>query len=245
MGEGGFLMNVKTEFALEKYKEVLPAVPQKKLSDKQKKLVERVFSDKNDFSESEMDTLAGIIKKYGKTVKDINASELIKNQESIIDTIQTEHALLDLLEKEQKDQYLTVDIPLKDGKHRVNFKVLPISDSRALTSLEAHTNLFNDFTIKEKDIFNRGQQSNLSEDELDVYNHLLDRLNDNALSNSETMIIELLSHQLQIGNTLDVETNRRIWERMPFNVKMAVFIRVEEMLGLKDFQTEELFPITE
>ena len=59
------------------------------------------------------------------------------------------------------------------------------------------------------------------------------------------MIIELLSHQLQIGEQLDVETNRRIWERMPFNVKMAVFIRVEEMLGLKDFQTEELFPITE
>ena len=238
-------MDIKQELTLQKYKEILKVVPQKKLSDKQKNLVRRVLSDDTDFSESEMDTLAKIVKRYGKAVKDSKASELLHNQETVIETIQTEHALLDLLEKEQSDQYLTVDIPLKDGKHRVKFKVLPISDSRALASLEVHANLFNDFTVQEKDLFNRGQQNQLSEDELDVYQHLLDRLNDNALSNSETMIIELLSHQLQIGEQLDVETNRRIWERMPFNVKMAVFIRVEEMLGLKDFQTEELFPITE
>jgi hypothetical protein len=240
-------MDVEKEFLLEKYKTIFRNVPLTKLSKKAKRLVEACLNDKTDFTDQEMDVLAGVVQRYGKAVQDSKVSDVLENQEKVINTINTEHELLDLLEKEVSDQFLTVDLPLKDGKHRVTFQVLPITDSRAITTLETHANLFNDFSVEEKNIFNQGQNNlkDLSEAEIEVYNHLLERLNNNALANSEEMIIELLSHQLQIGDTLDVETNKKIWNKMPFNIKMGVFMRVEEMLGLKDFDTRELFPVTQ
>ena len=240
-------MDVEKEFLLEKYKTIFRNVPLDKLSKKAKRLVKSCLNDKTDFTDEEMDVLAGVVQKYGKAVQDSKVSDVLENQEKVISTINSEHELLDLLEKEVSDQFLTVDLPLKDGKHRVTFQVLPITDSRAITTLETHANLFNDFSVEEKNIFNQGQNNlkDLSEAEMDIYNHLLERLNNNALANSEEMIIGLLSHQLQIGDTLDVETNKKIWCKMPFNIKMGVFMRVEEMLGLKDFDTRELFPVTE
>ena len=239
-------MDVEKEFLLEKYKSIFQNVPLNKLSKKAKRLVKDCLNDKTDFTDPEMDVLAGVVQKYGKAIHDSKVADVLENQEKVISTIKSEHELLDLLEKESCDQFLTVDLPLKDGKHRVVFKVLPITDSRAITTLETHANLFNDFSVEEKNIFNQGQNNleDLSEVEKDVYNNLLKRLNDNALANSEEMIIELLSHQLQIGDTLDVKTNKQIWNKMPFNIKMGVFMRVEEMLGLKDFDTKELFPVT-
>jgi hypothetical protein len=239
-------MDVEKEFLLEKYKTIFRNVPLTKLSKKAKRLVKSCLNDKTDFTDEEMAILASVVQKYGKAVQDSKVSDVLENQEKVISTINSEHELLDLLEKESSDQFLTVDLPLKDGKHRVTFQVLPITDSRAITTLETHANLFNDFSVEEKNIFNQGQNNlkDLSEAELEVYNHLLERLNNNALANSEEMIIELLSHQLQIGDTLDVETNKKIWSKMPFNIKMGVFMRVEEMLGLKDFDTKELFPVT-
>lgn len=240
-------MDVEKEFLLEKYKTIFRNVPLSKLSKKAERLVEACLNDKTDFTDEEMAILASVVQKYGKAVQDSKVSDVLENQEKVISTINSEHELLDLLEKESSDQFLTVDLPLKDGKHRVTFKVLPITDSRAITTLETHANLFNDFSVEEKNIFNQGQNNleDLSEAEIEVYNHLLERLNSNALANSEEMIIGLLSHQLQIGDTLDVETNKKIWNKMPFNIKMGVFMRVEEMLGLKDFDTRELFPVTE
>lgn len=240
-------MDVEKEFLLEKYKTIFRNVPLSKLSKKAKRLVKSCLNDKTDFTDEEMAILASVVQKYGKAVQDSKVSDVLENQEKVISTINSEHELLDLLEKESSDQFLTVDLPLKDGKHRVTFQVLPITDSRAITTLETHANLFNDFSVEEKNIFNQGQNNlkDLSEAEIEVYNHLLERLNNNALANSEEMIIELLSHQLQIGDTLDVETNKKIWIKMPFNIKMGVFMRVEEMLGLKDFDTKELFPFTQ
>lgn len=240
-------MDVEKEFLLEKYKTIFRNVPLTKLSKNAKRLVKACLNDKTDFTDEEMAILASVVQKYGKAVQDSKVSDVLENQEKVISTINSEHELLDLLEKEVSDQFLTVDLPLKDGKHRVTFQVLPITDSRAITTLETHANLFNDFSVEEKNIFNQGQNNlkDLSEAEIEIYNHLLERLNNNALANSEEMIIELLSHQLQIGDTLDVETNKKIWNKMPFNIKMGVFMRVEEMLGLKDFDTKELFPVTE
>ena len=242
------MVDVKTEFTLHEYKKIFESIPLKKLSKKEKRLVKSCLDGNTDFTDDEMEILAEVVARYGEAVKESNATELLENQEKVIDTINTERELLDLLEKEQGHQELTVDLPFKCGKKRVTFEVLPINDSRALTTLEAHASIFDDFTVEEKNFFNKAQNNpdNLTKEELDVYNHLLKRLNDNALNNSEEMIIELLSHQLKIkGQDLNVETNRRIWGMMKFNVKMAIFLRIEDMLGLKDFDTNELFPVTQ
>lgn len=242
------MTDVKQEFMFHEYNKVFQNIPLKKLSKREKRLVRDCLDGKKDFTEDELEVLAGVVKRYGEIVEESEITELLENQQKVIDTINTEKELLDLLEKEQGHQELTVDLPFNTGKKRVTFEVLPINDSRALTTLESHASLFDDFTVEEKNFFNKAQNNpeKLTEDELDVYNHLLERLNNNALNNSEEMIIELLSHQLKIkGQALNVEMNRRIWDMMKFNVKMAVFIRVEDMLGLKDFDTSELFPVTE
>lgn len=243
------MVDVKTEFTLQKYKEIFECVPLQKLSKNEKRLVKQVLSDKNDFTDKEWSTLEGVVSRYGEAVEKVDASTLLENQEKVIETIHTEHELLDLLEQEQSNHYLTVDLPLQSGKHRVTFEVLPISDSRALTTLESHASLFNDFTVEEKNLFNNGQNNpeSLTQAETEVYEALVERLNNNALANSEEMIIELLSHQLKIKDTtsVNVETNKKIWSKMPFNVKMAIFLRVEDLLGLNDFDTEELFPVTQ
>lgn len=239
-------MDVKTEFKLHKYKKVFESVPLNKLSKNEKRLVKQVLNDKSNFTNKEWDILEGVIQKYGEAVEKVDSTHLLENQEKVVQTIQTEHDLLTLLENEEEGQYLTVDLPFRDGKHRVTFEVLPINDSRALTTLESHASLFNDFTVEEKNLFTKGQNQELNEAEMEVYEHLVDRLNDNALANSEEMIVELLSHQLRIKDTeLNVETNRQIWSLMKFNVKMAIFLRVEKMLGLNDFDSEELFPVTQ
>lgn len=239
-----FMTDVKTEYVLNKYNEVFRSIPLDKLEYKKQVLVKDCLTGRKDFSDSEMDKLASVVRKYGQAVQDIEATEYLSNQEKVIDTIQTEKDLLDLLEKEQVEHELSVNLPTQSGTKLVTFEVLPITDSRALTTLEAHASLFDDFSMDERNFFQKAQQDpdSLSTEEREVYEHLLTRLNDNALANSEEMIVELLSHQLRIkGQELDLEVNRRIWKLMRFNVKMAIFMKVEEILGLKDFDTEDLF----
>ena len=56
------------------------------------------------------------------------------------------------------------------------------------------------------------------------------------------MVNKLLSNQLTLeGSDADIDTRLEFWKKFPFTVKMLVFMRVQDKLGLAEVDQEALF----
>ncbi len=239
--------NPEKPFLLKEYRGIFKVVPLKKLTKRQKKLVRRCLDGDENFTDEELEVLRRLAVKY-QSAKDIEAEEILDNVDAVVKTIKTEKDLIELLNKEEKGQELLVNLPVYGETYQICFEVLQIRDSSKLQEMEAHAQLFSDFSLKDRNIFQKGENNpeQLSEEEKEVYQTLLEKINDKAFTNSEELIMSVLCNQLKIkGIPFNYEQNKALWEKVQVNIKTAVFLRVQNMLGLGDFDLEDLFPTIE
>ncbi len=238
--------NAERKFLLMEYQGIFKVVPLKRLPEHKRELVQRCLDGETNFSNKEMETLKKVAVQY-QSAKDIEAEEILDSVDAVVKTIKTEKDLINLLNKEEKGQELLVNLPVYDETYQICFEVLPIRDSSKLQEMEAHAQLFSDFSLKDRNIFQKGENNpeQLTKEEKEVYQTLLEKINDKAFTNSEELIMNILCNQLKIKDIpFNYEQNRALWEKVQINVKTAVFLRVQNMLGLNDFNMEDLFPAT-
>ena len=236
--------NAERKFLLMEYQGIFKVVPLKRLPEYKRELVQRCLDGETNFSNKEMETLKKVAVQY-QSAKDIEAEEILDNVDAVVKTIKTEKDLIALLEKEEEGQELLVNLPVYDETYRICFEVLPICDSSKLQEMEVHAQLFSDFSLKDRNIFQKGESNpkQLTKEEKEVYQTLLKKINDKAFVNSEELIISVLCNQLKIkGIPFNYEQNKELWKKVQVNVKTAIFFKVQDMLGLGDFDLKELFP---
>ena len=239
--------NPEKPFLLKEYRGIFKVVPLKKLRKHEKSLVKRCLNGEQNFTDEELEILRRVAVKY-QSAKDIEAEEILDNVDAVIKTIKTEKDLINLLNKEEKGQELLVNLPIYDETYQICFEVLPIRDSSKLQEMEAHAQLFSDFSLKDRNIFQKGENNpeQLTDEEKEVYQTLLEKINDKAFTNSEELIMSVLCNQLKIKDIpFNYEQNKALWEKVQINIKTAVFLRVQDMLGLGDFDLKDLFPTLE
>ena len=229
---------------LTEYRNIFKGVPKNKLSKQEKRLVDACASGKEDFTDDEFETLKEVAVRY-KSVKDIEADEILDNVDEIVKTIKTEEDLIALLDKEENYPELTINLHIGSEIYQTRFEVLPMTDSSKLQEIENQAGLFADFDAKERTIITKGNSNpnSLTREEKEVYENLIRQINEKSYKNSDNMILSFLANQLKIKDIpFNYEQNLKLWKKVNMNVRVMVFYRIQDMLGLTDVTSEELFP---
>lgn len=216
-------------------------VPRDDLTERESNILDKCINQE-ELTTAEFKILKKLLNKYREYVnKYEDVGEGIDKAAKII---KTEQDLLDILDNPENKK-LRVNLPLNGETYELNFNVKPLTDSRAVQNLQLQLDLFSDFNEREKLIYSKGSNGQgMSREESLVYDKLVKRATDKAQASQDEMVNKLLSSQLTLeGSDAGIDTRLEFWKKFPFTVKMLVFMRVQDKLGLAEVDQEALFRV--
>lgn len=216
-------------------------VPEEDLTKTQQKLLQKCI-DKEDFTDKQIADLKLVLNKYRKILLKIKPDEAVKNIDNAVQMMETEKDFINMMMGERQ---LLVHVKTLKGTVEFNFIVNPINDSRVIETLEMQVDLFRDYSLEEKTIYSKANipGEELTEDEERIY----DKMNQEIIAKQSFERIHaintFLASQLSLeGSDSSYEEKLKFWEIFPFNSKVGIFVRVQDMLGLSETKNSELFP---
>ena len=157
--------------------------------------------------------------------------------------MQTEKDFINMMTPNE-EMRLLVHVNTVYGKKGFDFIVHPINDSRVIETLEMQIDLFRDYSIEEQLAYSKGATGqDLTPDERRIYNRMNQEIMEKQGHERIQSINKFLASQLTLENSnADYEDRYKFWEVFPFNSKVGVFMKVQDMLGLTETKNSELFP---
>ena len=210
------------------------------LSNYETKLLNKCINH-NPIDDVEFQDLKKLLNDYRPYLEKYKPGETLEAVDKTKRIIQTEQDFLDLVDN--ADNELHINIPFQGELYPVDLEVLPLDDSRMVKQLARHVDLFKGLEPEDIILFNEAQQGKeLDEKEQAIVDKLTREIEERASESRIEEANELLASQTRIkGSDADYNTRLRFWEKFNFAAKFAISFRVEEILGLNDNVTEQLF----
>ena len=227
-------------------KNVLPhkveTLPYEKLSVEEQKIISKIRNNET-LTNDELKTIKQTTADYSEALEKYDAEETIKAYQEFNDAITTEQELLNLVEEQNKPQKLKMNCHFKQGVKLVEFTIYPIDDSRAVQMTQLHADIYQDLSPKENQILLKQQKGEkLSKFEEDVIEHINKKVMESSMEDRMHQINFLLANQVTPPSNGTVDDRIKFWEKFPFNDKMSLYLKIEDMLGLTEHFDDELFP---
>lgn len=231
---------LKTRYPLE-----CESLPMEALDSEEQRVVQKCINGEQ-FNDKDFKLLKKTLQKYREIITEQRPDEVIDDIEKTIQIIKTEKDLLDLLDAPERRKLL-VHLPIGTKTVSLDFDVEPLDDSRVVDSLQMQLDLFRDFSKKEQQTYNRAQAGQtLTREEKAVVDNMNTRINEMVSEHNEEICNKVLASQLRLPESSQSYDDRLyFWTRFPFNAKFSIFMRVQNMLGLTEQDSEELFPTRE
>lgn len=210
------------------------------LSDYETKLLNKCINH-NPIDDVEFRDLKKLLNDYRPYLEKYKPGETLEAVDKTKRIIQTEQDFLDLVDNTNNE--LHINIPFQGELYPVDLEVLPLDDSRMVKQLSRHVDLFKGLEPEDIILFNEAQQGKeLDDKEQAIVDKLTREIEERASESRIEEANELLASQTRIkGSDADYNTRLRFWEKFNFAAKFAISFRVEEILGLNDNVTEQLF----
>ena len=210
------------------------------LSDYETKLLNKCINH-NPIDDVEFRDLKKLLNDYRPYLEKYKPGETLEAVDKTKRIIQTEQDFLDLVDNTHNE--LHINIPFQGELYPVDLEVLPLDDSRMIKTLSNHVDLFKGLEPDDIVLFNEAQQGKeLDDKEQAIVDKLTREIEERASESRIESTNELLASQTRIkGSDADYNTRLRFWEKFNFAAKFAISFRVEEILGLNDNVTEQLF----
>ena len=210
------------------------------LSDYETKLLNKCINH-NPIDDVEFRDLKKLLNDYRPYLEKYKPGETLEAVDKTKRIIQTEQDFLDLVDNANNE--LHINIPFQGELYPVDLEVLPVDDSRMIKQLSRHVDLFKGLEPEDIILFNEAQQGKeLDDKEQAIVDKLTREIEERASESRIEEANELLASQTRIkGSDADYNTRLRFWEKFNFAAKFAISFRVEEILGLNDNVTEQLF----
>ena len=210
------------------------------LSDYETKLLNKCINH-NPINDDEFRDLKKLLNDYRPYLEKYKPGETLEAVDKTKRIIQTEQDFLDLVDNTNNE--LHINIPFQGELYPVDLEVLPVDDSRMIKQLSRHVDLFKGLEPEDIILFNEAQQGKeLDDKEQAIVDKLTREIEERASESRIEEANELLASQTRIkGSDADYNTRLRFWEKFNFAAKFAISFRVEEILGLNDNVTEQLF----
>ena len=218
-------------------------VPSEDLTKTQQKLIQKCI-DKEEFTDKQLSELKLILNKYRKILLKLKPDEAVKQVTDAVEMMESEKDFINLMTMDN-DLRLLVHINTPKGKKGFDFIIEPLNDSRVIDSLEMQVDLFRDYSQEEQLIYGKGTMGTetLTPTEQRIYDKMNQEIASKQSHERIHTINKFLANQLRLEHTdTTFEERIKFWEIFPFNSKVAVFIRVQDMLGLSEAKNSELFP---
>ena len=194
-------------------------------------------------TQEEFTKLKEILVRYREHIQKYQPAKTVENAEQVIQIIKTEQELLDILDSPQRRKLL-VHLPIDGQIYEMDFEIKPLTDSKAIRSLQVHLDLFKDYTQEEAQLYAKAQSgARLTREEQHIVDKINDELNEKANEQQDEIILTFLANQLRLPNsTDDYEKRKEFWRKFPFNAKFSVWSQVQDRLGLTEEANDKLFP---
>ena len=176
-------------------------------------------------------------------MKKYDANNIIESNKMLEKSIATEQDLLDFVYGEY-DMTIKMNLPFKDGTKLFTFTVKPLDDSRAVDFLEQHIDIFRDLSDEERKIYDKNTNGEtLNPVEEKVLKHINEQISENQSKSQMENITKILSYQLEEPKSLSFEEKKQFWNNFPFLMRVQLYSKVMEKLGLTQSFNDELFPV--
>ena len=228
---------LKTQFPLE-----CEEIPLDSLSHEEQVVVIKCM-DHVDLTDDEFTLLKKTLQRFRKAINEYRPSETVEAFEKTQQMIQTEQDWLDIVNN-KANRILKVNVPYNGEWYNMEFEILPLDDSRVVSTLQTHIDLFKDYSQEELTIWTNAQQGlMISPEEAEIVKRMNNEIEEKNSEDRITSMNNFLAAQLRLPNsTSDMDKRLEFWEKFPFVTKAAIMGKVEERLGLTDQSSEKLFP---
>ena len=230
---------LKTTFPLE-----CESIPLEALTEEEQDVVQKCINHE-DLTDDEFTLLKRVLQQYRPLIQKYKPQETIEQVDEAKKLIKTEQDLLDILDKPER-RILHVNLPLEGEIYEMDFEILPLEDSRVVQSLEVQVDLFRDYSERDKLTYAKAQSGQvISKEEQAIVEKMNREINEKAGEHYAEIVDGLLVAQLRLpDSSMDETTRREFWSKFPFNPKFAIYMKVQDKLGLTETNTEALFQIS-
>lgn len=228
---------LKTQFPLE-----CEELPLDDLNLEEKMVVIKCMNHQ-DLTDDEFTLLKATLQRYREAINKHRPSETLEAYEKTTNMILTEKDWLNIVDNKQ-NRILRVNVPYNGEWYPMEFEILPLDDSRVVSTLQTHIDLFKDYSKDEMQLWNKAQQGQIiSPEEQKIVEKMTKEIEDKNSEDRITSMNNFLAAQLRLPNSdSDMNVRLEFWEKFPFITKAAIMSKVEDRLGLTDQQDEKLFP---
>lgn len=218
-------------------------LPYDLLDDEDKKIIDKIRDGKaSELTDEEVAKIKQTRMEYDDTLKKYDANQIIESNQMLEDMIGTEQELLDFVYAE-KDPIIKMNLPLKGGTKLFSFTVKPLEDSRAVQFLEQHIDIFRDISDEERKIYDKANNGGeLNSKEQEVLNHINKKISENQSRSTMENITSLLAAQIEEPSSLSYEEKLDFWNNFNFMLRVQLYSKVMEKLGLTQEFNDDLFP---
>lgn len=215
-------------------------LPYEILTPQEQYIVDKV-RDNKELTQEEIDIIKKTRKEYEEPLKKYDANKIIESNQQLEEMIGTEQELLDFVYAQEKP-VIKMNLPINGVDKQFTFTVKPLEDSRAVKMLEQHIDLFKDLSDEERKIFDKDARGEgLNEKERRVLEHINEKINENRTLSQIEEVTNFLAWQLEEPRSLNLEQKKDFWHNFNFILRMGLYTRVMEKLGLNEEFNENLF----
>lgn len=215
-------------------------LPYELLTDIEKLIVDKVRNGE-DLSQEEIDIIKKTRKDYEEPLKKYNANEIIESNKQLEEMIATEQELLDFVYNKEQP-VVKMNLPINGVEKLFTFHINPLEDSRAVKMLEQHIDIFRDLSNEERTIYQKDANGeHLNDKERAVLNHINEKINENRTLSQLEEITNFLAYQIEEPKSLTFEQKIDFWSNFNFMLRMALYSRVMQKLGLTEEFNDNLF----
>lgn len=220
-------------------------IPKEDLNDEEKTVVDKCMNHE-ELTDDEFTLLKATLQRYRGAINKHRPAEVVDAYEKTQNMILTEKDFLNIVD-DKSSRILKVNVPYLNQWYRMEFEILPLDDSRVVSTLQTHINLFDDYSKEEINLWTKAQQGQvISPEEQKIIGKMTEEIESRNSEDRIAAMNKFLAAQLRLpDSTSDFDTRLEFWEKFPFVTKSAIMMRVEDRLGLTDQQDEKLFPVGE
>ena len=216
------------------------SLPYEILTDEEKYIVDKVKNGK-ELTQEEIDIIKKTRKDYEEPLKKYDANKIIESNQMLEEMIGTEQELLDFVYNQEKP-VIKMKLPINGVEKQFTFHVKPLDDSRAVKMLEQHIDIFKDLSDEERKIYQKNSNNeSLNEKEKRVLEHINEKINENRTISQINEITNFLAYQIEEPVSLDLEQKIEFWGKFHFMIRMGLYNRVMQKLGLTDSFNDKIF----
>ena len=222
-------------------------IPFYEVTDYERELLMKCINEKP-FNPTELHDLEMLLGRFRGALEKYEPVETLEAVDTNIQLVHDEKEILRMMQESREEQILPFNYPLSpDVTIRYELIVMNEIDAEALDSLQQNLELFSDLTQDELELYqdyNDGAPQ--TPEEAAIAEAIAHRIEQKGMQNASMVrqtAIDFLAKQTRINGDPDSSEQgmRDIYSAMKLGYLMALFEKVQSMVGVTNIETEDLF----